>query len=239
MAKITLENVSVEYPIYHANSMSLRNKIVSLSTGGIIKRGTNNIVSVQAINDLSLELNDGDRVGLIGHNGAGKSTLLRTLAGIYSPSKGLIFRDGKVSTILELGAGIDRELTGYENIIRMAMFMGETKTNAKKIIPDIEQFSELGSFLEVPVHTYSAGMLTRLAFGVATAVSPDILLVDEVIGAGDENFQKKARSRLENLIHSSKIFVLASHSDEIIKRFCNRTLEFEHGKLIRDSRITR
>lgn len=237
MAKIILKNVFVEYPIYHANSMSLRNKIVSLSTGGVIQRGTNNIISVQAINDLSLNFEDGDRVGLIGHNGAGKSTLLRTLAGIYAPSRGTILRDGKTSTILELGAGIDRELTGYENIIRMAMFMGETKENAKKIIPDIEEFSELGSFLEVPVHTYSAGMLTRLAFGVATAVSPDILLVDEVIGAGDESFQKKARARLEKIIQNSKIFVLASHSDEIIRSFCNRTLEFEHGKLIRDCRI--
>lgn len=234
MAKISLENVSVEYPIFNAGSMSLRNTLVKVGTGGIVQRGTNNIVTVRALQNLSFELNDGDRVGLVGHNGAGKSTLLRTLAGIYVPTAGTVTTIGKISTIFELTAGIDAELTGYENIIRMGMFLGANKKMAEGFISDIEEFTQLGNFLSMPVHTYSAGMMARLAFGVATAVQPDILLIDEVLGAGDAEFQQRAKQRIDGLIESAKILVLASHSDEIISHYCNRVLRFEHGNLLLD-----
>lgn len=237
MAKILVNNVTVEYPLYQSSSMSLRNKIVSVGTGGKINRGTNKVVTIRALEDLSFTIEDGDRVGLVGHNGAGKSTLLRTLGGIYSPSKGDVKVDGKISTIFQLGAGLDTELSGYENIIRMGMFFGASRAEAISFIPDIEAFTDLGNFLSVPVHTYSAGMLTRLTFAIATATKPEILLIDEVLGAGDAMFQQKAKDRLENIIKSAKIFVLASHSEDMINLYCNRTLHFEHGRLIADMRI--
>lgn len=201
MAVIKVKNVSVEYPIYQGNSMSLRNTIVSAATGGVISRGANNIVTVKALDDISFILNDGDRVGLIGHNGAGKSTLLRTLAGIYAPTAGNVHVNGRISTILELGAGLANELSGYENIIRMGMFLGASKTQAQSFIPDIAEFTELGSFLEAPVSTYSAGMMTRLTFAISTAIRPEILLIDEVLGAGDSSFQKKLKREWKMLLN--------------------------------------
>jgi ABC-type polysaccharide/polyol phosphate transport system ATPase subunit len=237
MARIDVINATVEYPLYQSNSMSLRNKLVSVGTGGVVSRGVNNIVTVKALDNVSFTLKDGDRVGLIGHNGAGKSTLLRTLAGVYTPTQGEVSVEGQVSTIFRLGAGLDNELTGYENIIRMGMFLGATKAQARNYIPDIEDFTDLGAFLAMPVHTYSAGMLARLTFAIATSTNPEILLIDEVLGAGDEAFQKKAKERLENVIKSAKIFVLASHSTSMINLYCNRTLHFEHGRLISDKRL--
>lgn len=234
MAEITVRNATVEYPLFKGSSMSLRNTIVAATTGGIISRGTRNIVTIKAIDDVSFTLKDGDRVGLIGHNGAGKSTLLRTLAGIYTPTSGSVFTSGKISTIFQLGAGLDTELSGYENVVRMGMFLGASKSQAQNFIPDVEEFTELGEFLSAPVHTYSAGMLTRLTFAISTAIKPEILLIDEVLGAGDTAFQQKAKLRMENVIKTARIFVLASHSNDMINLYCNRTLQFEHGKLIGD-----
>ncbi|WP_420963313.1 ABC transporter ATP-binding protein [Brucella sp. IR073] len=238
MAAIDVLNATVEYPLYRGGSMSLRNTLVSVGTGGTISRGVRDILTVKALDNVSFHLRDGDRVGLVGHNGAGKSTLLRTLAGIYTPTSGAVRVDGRVSTIFNLGAGLDSELTGYENIVRMGMFLGATKAQAQSFIPDVEAFTELGDFLNVPAYTYSAGMLTRLAFAVATATNPEILLIDEVLGAGDSGFQKKAKARLESVIKSAKIFVLASHSQEMIELYCNRVIRFEHGRIIELSKTT-
>ena len=237
MASIEVRNATVEYPIYQAGSMSLRNKLVAVGTGGTIERGSRNVVTVKALDDVSFSLPEGSRVGLVGHNGAGKSTLLRTLAGIYSPTGGEVRVEGKVSTIFQLGAGMDTELTGYENIVRMAMFLGATKADARALTPDIEEFTELGDFLVVPVHTYSAGMVARLTFAIATAIQPEILLIDEVLGAGDADFQMRAKERLEKVIRSARVFVLASHSEEMISLYCTRTLRFEHGRLVGDRQI--
>ncbi|RMD93993.1 MAG: ABC transporter ATP-binding protein [Alphaproteobacteria bacterium] len=234
MARVTLSGVCVEYPVYHAGAMSLRNRLVAAGTGGAIRRGVDSIVTVKALEDVSFTLTDGDRVGLLGHNGAGKSTLLRTLAGIFTPTAGRLEVEGEVSSILHLGAGMDPELSGRENIIRMAMFMGASLRQAQAIIPDIEAFADLGDFLSMPVHSYSAGMLARLAFGVATAMRPDILLIDEVLGVGDAEFQQKARQRIEAMMEQARILVLASHSEEMIRLYCNRTLTFAHGRLVAD-----
>ena len=234
MARIELNNVTVEYPIYTARSMSLRNRLVAIGTGGTLARGANKLVTVRALENVSFSIAEGDRVGLVGHNGSGKSTLLRTLAGIYEPTQGTVSVVGKIATILQLGAGLDLELSGYENIVRMGMLLGATMAEARAFIPDIEAFTELGEFLSVPVHTYSAGMLTRLTFGVGTAIQPEILLIDEVFGAGDEAFQKKASQRLQGVVGAAKILVLASHSPELIKLYCNRVFHFEHGHLIRE-----
>jgi ABC-type polysaccharide/polyol phosphate transport system ATPase subunit len=232
MARLQLDNVRVEYPIYNAKSMSLRNQLVAISTGGLMSQAAGNIVTVRALDDVTLHLRDGDRLGLLGHNGSGKTTLLRTMAGIFRPTNGKISIEGRVSSIFGLGAGFDPELSGHENIIRMSMLLGATLAEAKARIPDIENFTELGDFLALPVRTYSAGMQTRLTFAVATAAHPEILLVDEVIGAGDADFQAKARRRMSEFIEKSNIFVLASHSRELIQSFCNRVCTLEHGRLI-------
>ncbi len=232
MASLVFKNVTVQYPIYNSRSQSLRNQLVRVSTGGRIESEAGHIQIVTALKDVSFELKKGDAVGLVGHNGAGKSTMLRTMAGIYTPVAGEIIRQGSVATVLEMGAGMDPELTGYENIIRIAVLMGMSIAQIQKKTQEIEQFTQLGSFLSLPVRTYSAGMATRLMFAVATSTQPDILLVDEVFGTGDAEFQVKAKERMEALISSVGIFVFASHDTDLIRSYCNRFFRLEHGSVV-------
>jgi ABC-type polysaccharide/polyol phosphate transport system ATPase subunit len=225
------DTVTVQYPVFNSRNKSLRNHLVRLSTGGLIEQESAGVRVVTALRDVSFELREGDRVGLVGHNGAGKSTLLRTMAGIYAPVSGTVARTGRVATVLELGAGMDGELSGYENIRRMSMLLGRTPAEAQEALPEIEAFTQLGHFLDLPVRTYSSGMTTRLMFAVATSTSPDILLLDEVFGAGDAEFQQQARERMEALIASVGIFVFASHEHDKLKRYCRRFFRLEHGTL--------
>jgi ABC-type polysaccharide/polyol phosphate transport system ATPase subunit len=231
MAHIKFDNVTVQYPIYNAKSMSLRNRLVQISTGGRLSKESTDIVTITALENVSFELNEGDTVGLIGHNGAGKTTLLRTMAGIFTPVSGSVQRAGRVSTIIELGAGMDVELSGYENIFRMGMLLGATRDEMEAATPSIEEFTELGDFLSMPVRTYSSGMMMRLMFAVGTSIRPEILLVDEMFGTGDAAFQEKAQARMQELISSAKIFVFASHSPDLIKKYCRRIFTLEHGLL--------
>jgi ABC-type polysaccharide/polyol phosphate transport system ATPase subunit len=231
MAHIKFKNVTVQYPLYNAHSLSLRNQLVRIGTGGRLAKESSNIVTITALDSVSFELDEGDTVGLVGHNGAGKTTLLRTMAGIYPPVVGEVQRQGKVSTIIELGAGLDVELSGYENIVRMGMLLGSSRREMEAAIPGVEAFTELGDFLSMPVRTYSSGMVMRLMFAVGTAIRPEILLIDEMFGTGDAAFQEKAQNRMHELISAAKIFVFASHSPELIKRYCRRVFSLEHGTL--------
>jgi ABC-type polysaccharide/polyol phosphate transport system ATPase subunit len=237
MAELLLRNVTVEYPIYNAGNMSLRNQLVAIGTGGRIRSDTRRVTTVTALDGVDLHLKEGDRVGLVGHNGSGKTTLLRTMAGIFRPTRGEITIAGRVSTVFGLGAGLDSELNGYENIVRMSMLLGATRAEAAATIPDIEDFTELGDFLSVPVRTYSAGMVTRLTFAVATAVHPEILLIDEVMGAGDAAFQEKARQRLSGFIEKASIFVLASHSEQLLADYCDTIVRLQHGAIRNQSAV--
>jgi len=231
MAHIRFKNVTVQYPIYNAHSLSLRNQLVRIGTGGRLAKESSNVVTITALSGVSFELNEGDTVGLVGHNGSGKTTLLRTMAGIYPPVAGEVQRQGRVSTIIELGSGLDVELSGYENIVRMGMLLGSSHKEMEAAIPGIETFTELGDFLSMPVRTYSSGMVMRLMFAVGTAIRPEILLIDEMFGTGDAAFQEKAHSRMDELISAAKIFVFASHSPDLIKKYCRRVLSLEHGAL--------
>lgn len=231
MAKLIFENVTIQYPIYNSRGMSLRNQLLRLGTGGRIEAEAGHVSLVTALKEVSFELQDGDSVGLVGHNGAGKTTLLRTMAGIYAPTHGRIITDGSLATVFEIGAGMDPELSGYDNIVRMGLLMGMTVREAQQKIPEIEEFTELGDFLQLPVRTYSSGMTMRLMFAVATSVQPEILLIDEMFGTGDAAFQEKAKQRVVSLIANSKIFVFASHSHELIKEYCKRLFVLEHGTL--------
>lgn len=232
MALIDFKNVSLDFPIYSTNSMSLRHQFLRLGTGGIISANAGKKLAIRSLDDVSFTLNEGDSIGLIGHNGAGKSTLLRTIAGIYHPTSGNIIRQGTISTVFELGAGIDPELSGKDNIIRMAMLQGASHKQAFTILDEICEFTGLGDFLELPVRTYSSGMTMRLMFGVATSVQPEIFLVDEMLSTGDADFQDKAFNKMQEISKAAKIFVLASHDLQMINLLCNRIFKFEHGKIV-------
>lgn len=230
MAMIEFDKVNLSYPIYGSHGMSLRSHLIRVATGGNIEKDSRSTV-VSALRDVSFTLKDGDAVGLIGHNGAGKSTMLRTMAGIYPPSSGTVRRQGKTATVFDIGAGLDHELSGYDNIINLGMMMGLSYSEAKALIPEIEEFTELGNFLQLPIRTYSSGMTIRLMFAVATTVTPEILLLDEMFSTGDTSFREKSHARINRLIDNAKIFVFASHDMNLIKHYCNRLFLLEHGHL--------
>jgi ABC-type polysaccharide/polyol phosphate transport system ATPase subunit len=229
MTHIVLKNVTVEFPIYHARS--LKKQFLRLGTGGKLLKSENNAISIKALDSISLEIEHGDRVGLIGHNGAGKSTLLRVLSRIYEPSSGHIKIEGKVSPLLDLMFGIEPEYTGYENILTRGVLLGLTRREIRSKIDAIAEFTGLGDYLSVPTRTYSAGMQLRLAFGVATSIAPEILVLDEVVGTGDFAFMKKAKEKLNALISMSNIVVLATHSHDMILDICNKVIVMKEGKV--------
>jgi len=231
MPLIELNQVSVAFPIYSAGSRSLKNAMLAATTGGRIGNEAKHVV-VQALDQVSFRLDDGDRVALIGHNGAGKTTLLRVLAGIYEPRIGSVRIEGHVTPMFDMNLGIDPESTGYENIILRGLYMGLKKSEILARRDSVAQFTELGPFLDLPVRTYSAGMLARLAFAMATCIEPEILLLDEGIGAGDANFMDKANERLEHFVKKAGILVLASHSVELVRKLCNKAILMEHGRAI-------
>lgn len=228
-ALLKFEDVTIQYPIYNSRNMSLRHQLVRIGTGGRIENDASKVQLVTAIKNASFTIKDGDSVALIGHNGAGKSTMLRTMAGVYVPILGQVTRQGRVATVLELGTGMDPELSGYENIVRMSKLMGLSNADIERNTLEITAFTDLGDFLELPVRTYSSGMATRLMFAVATSTKPDILLVDEMFGTGDAEFQARAKKRMEELLSTVGIFVFASHSNELVKTYCNRFFFLEHG----------
>lgn len=233
MAKVVLEHVHVEFPIY-GNARSLRSAFFARATGGLIQRdaGWQGRVVVKALNGVSFTLHEGDRLGLVGSNGAGKSTLLKVLAGVYEPVSGQALVSGKITTLFDMLPGLDPDDTGYENIITGGLLLGLSRNAIESRVADIEEFSELGEYLALPVRTYSAGMMARLGFAVATAVDPGILLVDEGIGAGDARFAERASRRMRSFVDRSKILVLASHSDALIKSWCNKAALFEAGRML-------
>ncbi len=231
MARIELKNVSVEFPIYNVNARSLKKQFIRLTTGGNVAKDAKQRITVRSLNNVSLSLRHGDRVGLIGNNGAGKSTLLNTLAKIYEPTAGKIQIDGNISPLLNLTQGIEQEFTGYENIVIRGIILGLSRKQIDSKINDIAELSGLGDYLSMPVRTYSNGMMMRLAFAISASIEPDILLIDEVFGAGDADFMIKARARMVSLLTQSNIVVMATHSDNLIKEFCNKGLLLEAGQI--------
>jgi ABC-2 type transport system ATP-binding protein/lipopolysaccharide transport system ATP-binding protein len=233
MASISLENVSVSFPIYDVSSRSLKKRLLG-STGGIIKGGLRrqDVSVVQALDDVSISLEHGDRVGLIGHNGSGKTTLLRVLAGIYEPNSGKVDIRGHVAPMFDLGLGMDPECSGYENMFLRGLYLGLTPAQIQARMGEIAEFTELGDFLELPIRTYSAGMRMRLAFSVSTSIDPDILLVDEGIATGDAAFQGKAKKRLAEFSDRAAIIVLASHAQAFLKQVCNKAVLMRQGRIV-------
>ena len=231
MALISLKNVSVSFPIYGAGSASLKKTLASSVTGGRFGKETG-INVVQALSNINLELKSGDRLGLVGHNGAGKSTLLRALAGVYEPSAGEFVRQGTVASLIDPALGIEPDASGVENIMLRGLVMGMSKRQIDDLTPDICEFSGLGEYVNMPVRTYSTGMLMRLAFSISTSVEADILLMDEWLSVGDADFTAKAEQRMKDVVAKSGILVLASHSPELIAKECNRVIHLEHGRIV-------
>lgn len=219
MASVELSHVDVRFPIYSTNSRSFKNTLIGKAVGGgINKNGPHHRVEITALRDINLSLKHGDRIGLIGPNGAGKSTLLRTIAGVYTPTSGSIKVEGKIASLIDISLGMDPEATGFQNIRMRGVMMGLSLKEIKMIEQDIAEFTELGDFLNMPVRTYSSGMHMRLGFAVSTAVPADIILMDEWLSVGDENFLEKAENRLLNYIDRSSILVIATHSKELLHK---------------------
>lgn len=231
MALIELNNISVEFPIYNVSARSLKKNFIRLATGGNVSKDANHHVVVKSLNDISLSIRHGDRIGLIGHNGSGKSTLLKLLSRIYEPTQGDIIIDGHVSPILNLMQGIEAEFTGYENIMMRGVILGLTQAQIKKQMNDIAELTGLGDYLSMPVRTYSSGMMVRLAFAISTSINPEILLIDEIFGAGDAEFMKRAREKMVSLLRQSSIVIIASHANNLIQEFCNKAILLEGGKV--------
>lgn len=232
MPSIVLDEVSVRFPVYGTNSQSFKRALVRLSTGGFLNKDEGKILTVEAIDKLSFEVKNGSRLGLIGHNGAGKSTLLRLLSGIYEPTSGKAIVKGRITSLIDIMCGMDEELTGYENITLRGILSGFSYKGIKQIESVIADFTGLGDYLQVPLRTYSSGMRIRLALGIALNVEAEVLLIDEVVGAGDAAFAKKSTEKILSLISNSSIVVLSSHDMEMVRSICDTVLVMEAGKKI-------
>jgi ABC-2 type transport system ATP-binding protein len=232
MVSIDVRGACVNFPIFDAKTRSLKKTLLGTVGRAGGKIGIDAKVPViEALRNVTLSLRHGDRVGLIGPNGAGKSTLLRLLSRIYEPTTGSARIVGKVAPVFDLGVGMDPEITGYENIIIRGLFLGMTRKQMETRAGEIAEFSELGDYLSMPLRTYSTGMRVRLALGVVTSIDPEILLLDEGIGAVDSAFLEKARDRLTALVERSGILVFASHSEEFLLELCTSGLWLERGEI--------
>ena len=219
---MSLKDVSVSFPIYHGGSRSLKKSLLFRGSGGQLATDANDRITVEALRHVSLQFGVGDRVALIGSNGAGKTTLLRVMAGVYEPVSGIVRTRGRISPMFDISLGIDGDISGYDNIRLRGLILGLSSGEIEARMADIVEFTELGDYLDIPVRTYSSGMMTRLTFAVATCFAPEILLMDEWIMAGDAAFLAKAQKRIETFIEKASILVLASHSSEILERWCNK-----------------
>ncbi len=236
---IVSEKVCVEFPIFENSHRSLKNKMINLTTGGRIGSNAGKHPVVRALNDITFDIKEGDRVGLVGHNGSGKTTLLRVLSGVYAPVSGLLSIKGRVVSLLDVSMGMDPDASGFENIYLRGIMDGLKPAHIRSKIDEIADFTGLGDYLNFPVRTYSSGMQLRLAFAISTSVNADILIMDEWLSVGDTEFSIKAQNRLNQLIDNASILILASHSPELISRVCNRRIHLEHGVITNDDIIER
>ncbi len=231
---ISLHKVNLHYASVAFKERSLKSLVVNVFNN---QKKQMTVVDIHALKDISLNIQQGERVGLLGHNGAGKSTFLKTVAGLYPISSGKIHVQGQIRSLFDLSMGFEPEATGRENILYRGLLLGLSPKFIAQKEAEIIKFADIGEFIDYPIKTYSAGMQVRLAFAISTSVGGDILLLDEVIGAGDANFMAKARERIMSLIEQAKILVLASHDFSSLKLLCTRGIVFHHGELVFDGLI--
>ena len=235
-AGIEVRDLHVTFPLYHGSARTLRRTLGRTLAGvapgrppGRFGQDRQRRMAVQALRGITFSLRPGDRLGLVGGNGAGKTTLLRALAGIYEPVAGRVTVRGEINALLDTNLGMNVDLTGRENIALRGLHAGLSPRQIRTVEDDVQGFAELGSFLDMPVRTYSSGMVLRLGFALATAVRPRVLLMDEWFLAGDANFMLKAQGRLEQLVQQAEILVISTHQLEVVSAWCTRVLWMEGG----------
>ena len=234
---IFARDLGVEFPLYENSHRSIKKAIFNLSTGGKIGQDAGKHAIVTSLTDVNFLFEVGSRVGLLGHNGSGKTTLLRVLSGVYAPVRGELKVIGSIASLLDVSMGLDPDATGFENIYLRGILDGLKPLKIRSKIDEIADFSELGDYLNLPVRTYSSGMMLRLAFAISTSIEADIILMDEWLSVGDATFSAKAALRLEKLVEKAAILVVASHDPALIARICSRKITLEHGRIISDERI--
>lgn len=241
MTRVSVDRLCLHFPVYHAENRTLKRSMArTLATrsshraGSALVEDSRHRVTVDVLRDISFSLESGERLGLVGGNGAGKTTLLRALAGIYEPVSGRVRMRGSIGTLLDTQLGMNMELTGIENVRLRCLFHGMGKAGTARILENVAGFAELGDFIAMPVKTYSSGMLVRLAFGLATAITPDVLLMDEWFMAGDITFLAKAKARIEALVQESDALIMSSHQPDIMRRWCTRLIWLDNGRIRMD-----
>lgn len=236
---ILAREMSIDFPVLNSSRRSIKNALFHVATGGRIAAEAGRSVTVNALSGLSFSIAPGERVALLGHNGSGKTTLLRAIAGVYAPTSGSLEVQGAISSLLDIALGMDPEATGVENIFLRGIIMGMSRPQIEQRFDEIAAFADIGNFLNLPVRTYSSGMLLRLAFSVSTAWKMDVVLMDEWLSVGDADFARKAGERLNQMIESASVLVLATHAPELVQRLCTRVFRLSHGRLEEDSPVTR
>lgn len=236
MARIEAEGLAIEYPLYHHNARSLKRRLMG-SAPRRLKEDQSHRVVVAALRNLTFTIERGERVALIGPNGAGKSTLLRTVAGIYEPVAGRLRVEGEIGSLIDPGAGMEALATGRENIVLRGLYRGMSEAEAQAMAEEVVAFADLGEFIDVQIRGYSAGMQVRLAFALATAMMPEILLMDEWFLAGDAEFMARAEERLKQLVTGADILLLATHDMAVVRRWCTRAIRIEGGVIIQDGTV--
>ena len=227
MAHIDISNVTVDLPIYGEHNMNLKGRVANF-----LARRETKVEVIRALDDVSLSIQDGERIGIVGPNGSGKTTLLRVMAGILKPTQGNVAIQGTVVSMIDQGLGMDPQCTGIENIFRRGIFLNQSTQQMQDRLDDIVEFSGLGDRIRHPLYTYSSGMRARLAFSIATSVKPEILIIDEGIGAADEEFAERAAGRLDSFLQNAGILLLASHSNQLIETWCKKKVRIESGQLM-------
>jgi lipopolysaccharide transport system ATP-binding protein len=237
MPNISINNLSIQFPIYSSVTRSVRNSVLKAATGGRFTGASGAQLMVTAIDSINLDIRAGERVGLMGHNGSGKTTFLRSLAGGYPPTNGSVRIEGSISSFLDISLGMETEASGYENIYLRGLLMGMQREEIDAKLETIAELTGLGQYLDMPLRTYSSGMLARLAFAVSVNADADILLMDEWLSVGDADFATKSSAILSQKIENTSILVIASHSLDLIKKVCTRKIVFSQGKVTEDSAI--
>jgi len=236
MAGIEAHALTIEFPLYHHNARSLKRRIFDGATRRVKQHAESRVV-VAALADLNFLIGKGDRVALIGSNGAGKTTLLRTIAGIYEPVAGQLMVEGTIGSLIDPGAGMNPLLTGRENIVLRGLYRGLTEREGRSLADEVAEFSGLGEFIDLPIRGYSAGMNVRLSFAMATAMTPEILLMDEWFLASDADFMAKAEARMTRLVTGADILVIATHDMAIVRKWCTRAIKLDAGRIIADGSV--
>jgi lipopolysaccharide transport system ATP-binding protein len=228
-SSINLENASVSFPIFNVNTYSLKNRIIKSVMDKIKLNNQHKVVQIDALKNINIKIQSGERIGVIGGNGSGKSTFLRLCSRIYEPSTGSININGNINSLINVNIGIDPESTGRENIKLRLVMLGCNNNQINEHFNEIIEFSELNQFIDLPFYTYSTGMQMRLAFATSVFIKPEILIMDEWLATADKDFQEKAKKKLNSFIKDSKILILASHSKDLILKTCTRVIWLENG----------